>query len=150
MVVSLVALAGVMWSARQARSTTLESAEKSRDATIIAANEARDATLKVAFGVSKNAERSEWFRRFEAMSDLALSDNERKAVLGIGMLEHHKQSALAGAEEKELCDLAVEQLLVRPLGKAGVDDPTNEAGTSHATFVIEGDQRHEVPGGQSP
>jgi hypothetical protein len=138
MVVSLVALAGVIWSARQARITTLESAERSRDATINAANQARDATLTVALSAGKNAERTEWFRRFEAMSDLALSDNERKAVLGIGMLERHRRSALAGAEEQELCDLAVEQLLKRPLEEAGVEDPADEAGTSHATFVVDG------------
>jgi hypothetical protein len=144
MIVALVALAGVVWSARQARTTTLEAAGESRDATIAVAELSRSATLKVADDAIKNAGRSEWFRRFQAITELAFSENPRKAVLGIRMLVEHRLSDLAAAEEKELCELAVIQIAASALEAAGVDDPANEAGTSNATFVIEADQHHQA------
>jgi hypothetical protein len=58
--------------------------------------------------------RSEWFRRFKDMLDMALDKNdEHRSAVGITMLSLHVESDLAGKEERELA-VTVFTDLVKP------------------------------------
>jgi hypothetical protein len=77
--------------------------------------------LVALFGVLRSSHttrisdaRSEWFRRFKDMLDMALDKNdEHRSAVGITMLSLHVESDLAGKEERELA-VTVFTDLVKP------------------------------------
>jgi hypothetical protein len=105
LLVSLVALGGVLWSSHT--------------------NRASDAS-------------SEWFRRFEAAQELALSTDGDHIQLGIKLLLLHMGSTLAGVEEKNLARAVLAQVMESALLRAGVKDPAApaEPGQSDVHFVV--------------
>lgn len=88
--VSFVALGGAMWAANKSAATALATAANDRQS---------DA-------------RSEWFRRFKEMLDLALAkDDDARSTVGIKMLALHVKSELAGDEEKNLAETVYTDIL---------------------------------------
>lgn len=74
--------------------------------------------LVALFGVLRSSHttrisdaRSEWFRRFKDMLDMALNTDNAHSEVGIKMLALHVKSDLAGDEEKELAATVYEDVL---------------------------------------
>jgi hypothetical protein len=110
LVVSLVALGGVLWSGNKAAATAAQTADKA------------SATAFLTSARSQQSDaRSEWFRRFGAAQELALSADGDHIKLGIKLLLLHIGSTLAGTEEKNLAQAVLAQVMEPALAPLGVD-----------------------------
>jgi hypothetical protein len=102
--------------------------------------------LVALFGVLRSSHttrisdaRSEWFRRFEAALQLALSkDDAARNDLGVRLLIQYTGSGLAGPEEKSLALSVFAQVMESALAEAGVDDPSapTDPDQSDVEFVV--------------
>ena len=108
LVVSLIALKGVRLAADKAAETALETAKTDRE----------------------SDGRSEWFRRFKEMLDLALSKDGDRSQIGSKLLQHHVTSTLAGMEETELARDVLEHIFKPALEEAA------KPGESDVRFVV--------------
>ena len=108
LVVSLIALKGVRLAADKAAETALETAKTDRE----------------------SDGRSEWFRRFKEMLDLALSKDGDRSQIGSKLLQHHVTSTLAGVEETELARDVLEHIFKPALEEAA------KPGESDVRFVV--------------
>lgn len=117
LLVSLIALGGVILAADKAAKTARDATATERD----------------------NHARSEWFGRFKEMLDLALSSDGNRIKLGIRLLEQHVTSSLAGIEEKQLALDVLAQIMDSALKQVGVSDPSASAtpGQTDAPFVVD-------------
>lgn len=121
LLVSFVALGGVLLAADKAAKTARQTAATDRQS---------DA-------------RSEWFRRFEVAQGLALTkgddkDADNRKKLGVKLLMLHMESSLAGKEEVDLARTVLEQVMEPVLKKAGVVDPglPAEPGQADVHYVV--------------
>lgn len=114
LLVSLVALGGVILAADKAAKTARETAATERE----------------------NDARSEWFRRFKEMLDFTFSKDEAQGVVGRTMVGQLASSTLATAEERKLAITVLERIMEPALKDAGVDEPA-KPGESDVRFVVE-------------